>query len=316
MILIVDAMNLFVRSFVVNPAMNAQGEHIGGAVGFLASLRLNIERFKPKKVIVIWEGGGSSRRRSIYPDYKSHRRPQKLNRFYSSDIPDTVENRNKQVSFLVEILKSMPVCQMYVPDCEADDVIGYLSKYEFSDSKKIILSSDKDFYQLLDNSTIIYSPTLKDLVTSKDVLRKFGITANNFGLAKSICGDTSDNIDGIKGAGFKTLSKRFPSLSSDEDVTIQDILDSAREKMNERKNSPKIFKRIVEGEDKIKRNWKLVYLDTSALSANQISQIKHSIDTFSPIRNKIKVIRMLLKEGVQDFNVDRMFFSMVCLENE
>ena len=315
MILIVDAMNLFVRSFVANPAMNAEGEHIGGALGFLGSLRQNTDRFRPNKIIVVWEGGGSPRRRALYPEYKNKRRPQRLNRFYKSDIPDTIENRNRQISFLVEIIKSLPICQMYIADCEADDVIGYLSKYHFSDKKKVIISSDKDFYQLLDKNTIIYSPTLKDLVTSKDVLNKFDISSNNFCLAKSICGDSSDNINGIKGAGFKTISKRFPQFKEEASVTIDSIVSESKERSS-KKNAPLIFNRVALGEEIIKRNWKLIYLDTSSISHHQISQIKYSLDTFEPIRNKMKIIRMLLKEGIQDFNVDRLFFSMACLENE
>ena len=150
MVLLVDGMNLFIRGFVANPSMSENGFHVGGVVGFLNSLRNCIEKFKPTDIFVVWEGGGSSRRRAIYSDYKRKSRPQKLNRFYGEDLPDTAENRNQQISMIVDLLKDTPTCQIYVPDCEADDVIGYLSKYKFSDQKKLIISSDKDFYQLLD----------------------------------------------------------------------------------------------------------------------------------------------------------------------
>ena len=313
MILLVDGMNLFVRAFVANPAISAHGYHVGGVVGFLNSLRNCMEKFKPEQVLVVWEGGGSSRRRSIYPDYKKKSRPQKLNRYYENDIPDTVENRNQQISIIVHLLKSTPVCQMYVPDCEADDVIGYLSMYKFVNERKLIISSDKDFYQLLNSNTIIYSPTLKNLVTEKDVLLKYNVSAHNFCLAKCLCGDPSDNIKGVKGAGFKTIAKRFPKVSSDETILISDIIEEARQ-MSTKKRAPKIFEEICQSEDKIKMNWKLIYLDTSSLSSKQIDQIHNEVDTFMPRRNKIELLRKLIREGIQTLDVDRFFLSLSCVK--
>jgi 5'-3' exonuclease len=117
----------------------AEGQHIGGIVGFLQSLNLLIANHKPKECVIVWEGGGSTRRRAIYPDYKSRRRPVKLNRFHEGDIPDTVENQTWQVHVLVNAMKNLPVRQIYVSDCEADDVIGYLAKYSYKDSHVLIV---------------------------------------------------------------------------------------------------------------------------------------------------------------------------------
>ena len=104
-VLIIDALNFFMRHFSVNPSVSENGHHIGGTVGFLKGIQLLIDNLKPKDIYVIWEGGGSIRRRAIYPDYKHKKRPIKLNRFYGDDIPDTVENRNYQVNLIVNMLK-------------------------------------------------------------------------------------------------------------------------------------------------------------------------------------------------------------------
>ena len=125
-VLIIDGLNFFTRHFVVNPTMSQNGEHLGGFVGFLKGIRLLSERCSPEQIVVVWEGGGSARRRAIFSEYKQGRRPQKLNRYYD-DIPDTISNRNKQVALLVEALKYVPIRQIYVTDCEADDAIAYLS---------------------------------------------------------------------------------------------------------------------------------------------------------------------------------------------
>jgi 5'-3' exonuclease len=310
LVLIVDALNLFTRHFVAHPATGVNGEHVGGIVGFMYAIADFSERFKPAKVIVVWEGGGSSKKRSIYGDYKQKRRPEKLNRFYEEgDIPDTVENRNHQISTLVEIMKNLPIIQMYVPDCEADDVIGYISKYTFKNNKKLIISSDKDFYQLLDNNTIIYSPTWKKLITKIEVTEKFGISPENFCLAKSICGDPSDNINGVDRVGFKTLAKRFPEFSQSSILSIQDITSKCKLMLAEGINL-KAIKNISESETLIKRNWSLIYLDTGNLSSQQISKIGYIFENFKPARNKISVMRTLIREGIQTFNVDRLFLSL------
>jgi len=307
-VLLVDALNLFTRHFVANPAMSEHGYHVGGIVGFLNGIRLINERFSPSKIFVIWESGGSPRRRALLPDYKSKRRPQRLNRYYDDEIPDTVQGRDNQISVIVEILKNTPICQMYVPECEADDVIGYMSRYCFSEDKKIILSSDKDFYQLLSEDVVIYSPTKKKVVTHLDLIKEYKISAENFCLAKSMCGDSADNIPGVKGAGFKTIAKRFPKMICDDTVTIDEIIDISK-KFSSEKRSPKVYSEIIKEKDTIRRNWDLIYLDVKNLSYTQVKRISDTLDTFDSRRDKISTMRTLIREGIKTFDVDRFFLS-------
>lgn len=307
-VLIVDGMNLFIRHFVANPSMSIRGEPAGGIIGFLKNLQWVMDTIVPSQVVVVWEGGGSARKRKLFKEYKSHRRPERLNRFYGNDeMPNTVENRNWQVATIVALLRFVPVHQIYVPDCEADDVIGHLSRYQFRDREKVILSSDKDFYQLIDEKTKIYSPTSKKFIDTDDVIERFGIHPTNFCTAKALCGDPSDNIPGLKGVGFKSLAKRFPQLGTEEDVSVSDIVKEAAERLAEKEL--KIFKRISEGEQIARRNWKLMYLDTAMLSASQIKKIKGAFDTFEPKRDKIGLLRKLVKEGLSTFDGDRFFFT-------
>ena len=163
--LIVDGLNLFTRHYIANPSTNENGESVGGVVGTLGAISILCEKFKPDRVVVVWESGGSLRKRSIFKDYKSGRKPQRLNRYYSGDIPDTIQNRNRQIEILISIFSNLPIMQLYIRDCEADDVIGYLCKYKLRDQRKVIISSDKDYYQLLDQKTLIYSPTWKKFVS-------------------------------------------------------------------------------------------------------------------------------------------------------
>jgi DNA polymerase-1 len=311
-VLIIDAMNLFTRHYVAHPAMSANGDQIGGVVGFLYELCKHIEEVQPVKTLVIWESGGSQKRRGILKEYKQGRRPGKLNRYYD-DIPDTIANRNFQISLLIEVLDNTTCNQVYIQDCEADDVIAYLSNYYFKKVKKVIVSADKDFYQLLSNNTVIYSPTWKRYVNKHTVIDKFGIHPNNFCLAKAIVGDNSDNIQGVKGVGFKFLSKYFPELKEEEDILLSDLINECNNKIN---NGTKIKKygKIIANTNIIKRNIKLMILDTGFLTNDQVKKVKFSIEQKEIKKDKLATIRLLLKNGVNNFNVDRLFLALIIME--
>jgi len=307
-ILLVDALNMFMRHFTVNPSVNSNGNHIGGVVGFLKGIQLLIDNISPKQVVVVWEGGGSLRRRDIYPQYKNGKRPVRLNRFYEDDIPNTVENRNYQVNLIVNLLRKAGINQLYISDCEADDVISYVALHLLKEEKVVIISSDKDYYQLIDGDRILqWSPGQKDYVTPEKILKKFFIPVHNFCVARCFCGDGSDGLSGVKGAGFRTLTKRFPEFLDEKFVSVEEIvnLSSARSK----ESSVKLFQNIVEQAEIAKRNWKLMYLDISNLSATHIEKINESFGNSSKNPNKLNFMRVLIQEGIQNFDANKFFMT-------
>ena len=181
----IDGLNVFMRHFAANPSKSLNGQLCGGIFGMLKNIQTLSEKFKPSKIVVAWEGGGSLRRRNIDPNYKMGRRPIRLNRSeYNQDIPETVDDRNWQLKTLVNILYKTPVTQVYVDDCEADDIISYLVKTKKENIKKIIVTSDKDYYQLIDDNTQIWSPNKKHLIDQKYVIEKWGISPTNFCAAR------------------------------------------------------------------------------------------------------------------------------------
>lgn len=300
--LLVDAMNIFIRSYVVNPTMSDHGHQFGGALGFLKSVGSYSRRFNPDQIIVIWEGGGSPRRKALLPEYKAGRKPIRLNRSeIYEDIPDSRENFNYQVAAATKLLSFTPIKQMYVSDCEADDIIGYLSKHVLND-EVIIASSDKDFYQLLTDKVCMYSPTRKKMITVEDVLEEHQIHPENFATARSFVGDNSDNIDGLRGVGLKTLAKRFPMLNNSEFVSIDDIISKCRDIPSS--SRLKIHNSILEKNDLVKRNWKLMYLDICNLSADHVKKIEERFQYIEAKRDKLNMIRQLIEEGI---NMPRSF---------
>lgn len=308
-ILICDSMNLYVRAYSACPDMSSHGHQVGGILGFLRTVRRLLNEIQPVQLYLVWEGGGSTRRRSLFSEYKENRRPEKMNRFYGDDIPDSDDNRQHQLITLINLAKNLPIKQLYVSDCEGDDVIAYLCRGPFRGQQKIIASSDKDMYQLLDENTRAYSFHSKRFVTVENVLEDYRITPNNFALAKCLCGDPTDNIPGIDGIGFKTVVKKFPFLGTQDDITLQQLNDYC----NSRRKESIIYRRVLENWDDVVRNWRLIYLDTSSLNHEQVKRIETQLSTSPPPGNRMQLIKGLLSEGIGDFDVESLFYSLNCV---
>lgn len=209
---------------------------------------------------------------------------------------------------LLAALKNVPVCQIYVSDCEGDDIISFLVRGPFRDKDVTVVSADKDMYQLLGSKVKIYSLYRKKFITDEDLFKEFRIKSHNFALAKCLCGDDSDNIPGIQGLGFKTVAKKFPMLASDETIILQDLISFSHTQKGT------LYKRVVDNADIVNRNWQLVHLDGSMLSSDQMKKVEHVVDTFVPAVNKMGLIKLLLKEGISDFDYEGFFYDLSCIE--
>lgn len=306
----IDGLNVFMRHFAANPSRSLNGQLCGGIFGMLRNIQHLSEKFKPNRVVVVWEGGGSLKRRNVNPDYKDGRRPIRLNRSeFNEDIPDTVENRDWQLKVLVKILYKTPVTQIYVNDCEADDVISYLTATKKENKNKIIVTSDKDYYQLINEHVKIWSPNKKTLIDEKYVLEKWGVTPINFCTARCFIGDQSDGLKGVKGAGFKVMSKRFPDLGTCKEMSINDIIGMATQ---ESKNGStlKLYKNIIDESKNIKQNWQLMYLDSLMISASQVKQINYQLENKDASINKFELLKLLNKQGLNSFDVHTFLLTI------
>jgi len=309
-VILVDGLNLFTRHYVANPTMSASGEHVGGIVGFLKNIRFLCEKFNPSALCIAWEGGGSSRRRAVRKNYKGNRRPVKLNRFYE-DLPDTYQNRNSQIVSLIQFIKHLPVIQVYVPDCEGDDIIAHMASNTFSNEECMIISSDKDLYQCISNRVKQWSPGRKKVMTPESVLEEFGILSSNFALTRAFVGDASDGIVGVKGAGFKTMAKRFPMLAEVEDIILEDIFKFAE--TNSVKKSPAIYSHIMESQAQVIDNMKLMTLQGKNLSASQSLKIDGIVMNYEFSPNKLDLFRFFMKNEIKNFDIDALWISLKCL---
>ena len=226
--MLIDGLNLFFRNFSVIRAVNPDGAHIGGLGGFFRSLGFLIKQIQPTQVYVVFDGVGSSNnRKNIIPEYKSNRN---INRITNWDIFDNIEEEDQakvdQITRIIQYLKTLPVKTISIDKVEADDIIAYLAQTlpTKPDDRAFIVSSDKDYLQLVDNNTVVYRPIEKEFYVEQTVKDKFKVTPHNFLLYKLLMGDNSDGIPGIKGLGLKKLYKLFPELT-EKNMSFDDLLD-------------------------------------------------------------------------------------------
>lgn len=305
-ILIVDALNLFIRSYVVNPSISKQGQPIGGIVGSLKSLQKISRETKPDKIIFAWDGpGGSRKKKALHKDYKEGRNPLRLNRNVKVlDDKQEFENRIWQQLKTFEYLNLCPVIQLMEENVEADDLISFIVQHkEFKDCVKVIVSSDKDFIQLLDDKTILMRPVQDEILNKNRVLEEFNIHPNNFALARSIAGDKSDNLEGVRGVGLVSLAKKFPILAEQNRYTVDDIL----EKCETTKVDGKIFESILADKDKVYLNYQIMQLYQPNMSLQAQSKVDYVLENFNPEFNKTDFLKSSILDGFADLNLNELF---------
>ena len=303
-VLLIDALNLFMRNYIVDPSLSTNGQPIGGTKGFLKSLQSVCRTVNPDLIFVAWDGG-SQKRKSIDKNYKAGRKPVRLNRgIHNMTAGQQEDNKNWQQERLIEYLNEVPILQSYVENVEADDIIALASQSQaLSEYHKIILSSDKDFIQLCDDTTILYRPIQKEILNKKRILDQFEIHPTNFALARAIAGDKSDNLPGIGGAGLATVSKRFPFLSEEKSYTIQELVDFA-EGVD---SKLKVFKSVVEKRDIIEKNYKMMQLYVPNISARSAQHIRSILKEQKLMFNKTGVQTMMMVDGFGAYDMADLF---------
>ena len=202
---------------------------------------------KPDELFIAWEGLKSrDARRKIFPDYKANRDVDNKYSFSIKEIKKQVEVFDQYIA------KALPMRQLRIDYLEADDSLALLSRHYYSASENnvvILVSTDKDYYQLVNERVFVFDPKKRILHTPKGLFEEFGIkNPKNHAWIKAICGDPADNIPGVKGIGFKTFGKLLGDLMISDDVWT---VDQIQERMNTWKkpvnmNEIEIFFQIIQ----------------------------------------------------------------------
>lgn len=203
MIAVVDGNNLTYRTFYT-PAgslVTSTGEPSGCILGFLNQMKALQEAVSLERIIVCWDSGKAQWRKDLHPEYKANRSYGK-----TDEEKEKFDDLYKQMHILHENLHLAGVhsIKMEVP-FEADDLIYGVVKYlEAKGEEVLVVTTDKDMYQLINNKVSLYSPHKRKIIGSSDFYDEVGVTQESYMGYRALLGDTSDNIPGVPGIGEKT----------------------------------------------------------------------------------------------------------------
>jgi 5'-3' exonuclease len=217
--LIVDGQNLLMRAIFAarGSQMSSGGVPTGPLVIFINSLAKHVAEEQPFRLVVCWDGGTSPARMERLPSYKAHRKP----------VPEDEKDFRDSASSLVRrFLVLAGVHMVQVRDVEADDLIAaaWASLWPRETDKIVILSSDKDFLQLVGPNPqgvetelvrLSSSGTPTDRWTAYRFFDTYGYTAPSWPLVTALAGDTSDGVPGLPGIGPKKAVKLLEAAEWD-----------------------------------------------------------------------------------------------------
>jgi DNA polymerase-1 len=304
-VLIIDGLNLFLRNFAVLNYINQQGTHVGGLGGFLRSLGSLVKQIQPTSIYIIFDGVGSSiNRKNLLPEYKSGRNVLRVNKTSFNSAEGENESKTNQIIHLVHYLQCLPLKILLIDGVEADDVIAFLSK-ELTKNKKnktFIVSADNDFLQLVDENITMYRSVEKEFVTPQVVKEKYGVHPFNFLLYKTLMGDNSDKVGGVKGLGGGKFKKLFPEVLGSEKLSLDHIYNICAEKYKEHI----IYCRALENFDNLRKAYKIMDLSNPMLDEQEKEYILKQVKENSYELNIPTFIKFYHQDGLGNVlkNVD------------
>ena len=207
-IYLMDASAFIHRSFhAIRNLSTKSGRPTGAVYGFTATLLKLLKDRKPQALAVVFDSRGPGRRHELYSDYKANRGPMD-------------EDLAAQQEPIREVVEALGLFSLEKPGFEADDLIAAAArKFAGEGREVVIVSGDKDFYQLLSERVSMYDPTpKKDSALTQEAFReRFGLEPSAFLDMQALMGDPGDNIPGVPKVGEKTAQKliaRFGSLDN------------------------------------------------------------------------------------------------------
>lgn len=256
--LLVDGNYLLKRSYNgAKHIFNSNGQNIGGLYQFLVMLRKLIKENNINKCIVFFDSENSGKMRyELYPLYKANRTNKSWynkiqlteKQIYREEEEKTLLWQKKRIQ---EYIENLFIRQLQVDIIEADDLIAQYCKIMSDDESILIYTNDRDMCQLLEYKKVsIYMANLNMIINKDNYFLKFNHDVRNAKLLKILCGDSADNIMGVKGLGEKTLIEYFPEITK-KSIQLEDIITKSKlineERIKTKKKPIKSLENIYNG---------------------------------------------------------------------
>lgn len=195
-ILLIDGENILHQSFhKFEKLKSTDGKPSGAIFGFFKSIHMYLTRFNPDDLVITFDNGHSSVRTKLNPGYKEHRK----------NISVDYESLQQQKAMIIKILGMLRIKYVFdkkkLTDYEGDDFLAYLAIKTYREQKIIIVSSDKDFNQLLSKNLRIFNPRKDEIVRLENCKDLYGYHSHETVSYLAMVGDKSDDIPGFPGIG-------------------------------------------------------------------------------------------------------------------
>jgi DNA polymerase-1 len=284
-----DASAFIHRAFyALRKFTNREGIPTGAAYGFTNTLIKLFKDKNPQYLAIVYDSHGPTRRHEIYKDYKANR-------------PAMDPDLAVQIPYIHEIVKALGFFSVELPGHEADDLIAaYTRRYAAEGRPVVLVTGDKDFYQLLSDKVSMYDPdpTKSSALTLETFQERFqGLTPASFLDVQALMGDSSDNIPGIPKVGektalkligeFKSLSELYERIQEVRPLTLQ--------------------KRLLEFQDSALLSRKLAYLGDGVEDTRPYTDLSlgtANLPALQEIFQELEFNRLL--KDIQEFSILRI----------
>jgi len=285
-------------AFIRNPLYNSKGQNTSAIFGTINSFIKLVEEFKPEHIAISFDRREKTFRHEITETYKANRPP----------APDEL---HQQVEPIKDFFAAIGLPDISLAGYEADDTIATIAEKYKSKFDIVIVSGDKDFSQLVDDQVTLYDPKKNIEMNAKSIQEKYGITPDQFIDYLAICGDSADNIPGVKGIGPKGASKLLNEFET---------LDGIYENLNKIK-AKGILEKLTEHKEDAYLSQKLVTIirDVPVLIPDEkllfnIEMLQNGIDflndyELSSIAKKIKKLASTTLEATESVPKEILSFT-------
>ncbi|MEE2954001.1 MAG: DNA polymerase I [Bacteroidota bacterium] len=240
---LLDAYALIYRAyfaFIKNPRINTKGINTSAIFGFANTLIELIKKENPSHLAVIFDTKEPTKRHIAYPEYKANREA----------MPEDLQ---QSLPYIDKFLEALNISKLFKAGYEADDIIGTIAKKAEKEGFQVyMMTSDKDFAQLVSDNIFMYRPASKwkpqEVWGCTEVLDKFKIqNVNQVIDFLGMMGDSVDNIPGIPGIGEKTAQKLLSEYNSMEELfkNTHKLKGSLKEKVENGKDLGVLCKELV-----------------------------------------------------------------------
>jgi DNA polymerase-1 len=281
---IIDTFGFLFSNYYALPYLKAKnGTPTGMITGFMNFISNLGRDYKTDYILFSVDSKGKSFRNEIYPEYKANR-------------PEAPEDLKAQLPIALELIKEMGFKSIEMDGYESDDIIASIATIaKQNEIKVIIVSHDKDMYQLIDDDkVVIFDPRKKLFINEDEAFKKFGIHPRDFINFQALLGDSSDNVPGVKGVGVKTAAKLINQYHT---------LENLYEHIDEIKGAMK--KKLIEGKENAFLSRKLVTLKNDLFNDINLDEFKFpKINPIIKVADKLidldmhRIIEKVQKEGM------------------